>query len=89
MNLEELFTLENLNNAFYKSSRLSYWKESTQRYNANLLVNNTKLQKELLSGEYRISNTNNFSIHERGRLRNIEAHLKEIGLFRKYYARKF
>lgn len=73
MTLEELFTLENLNNAFYKSSRLSYWKESTQRYNTNLLVNNIKLQKELLSCEYRVSNTNNFIIHERGRLRNIEA----------------
>lgn len=73
MTLEELFTLENLNNAFYKSSRLSYWKESTQRYNANLLINNIKLQKDLLNREYRISDTNNFSIHERGRLRNIEA----------------
>lgn len=73
MNLEELFTLENLNEAFYESAKISYWKDSTQRYRANLLLNNIKLQEELLSGRYKVSPTINFKISERGKIRHIEA----------------
>lgn len=71
--LEELFTLENLNNAFYEESQASYWKEQTQRYRANLLINNTKLQNELLSNSYKVQNTTNFQVNERGRIRDINA----------------
>ena len=40
MTIDELFTLENLNNAFHECSRIAHWKESSQRYRANLLMNN-------------------------------------------------
>lgn len=73
MNLQELFTLENLNKAFYESAKTSYWKDSVQRYGANLLPNNVKLQEDLLNGNYKISPTVNFQINERGKVRNIEA----------------
>ena len=73
MDLEELFTLENLNEAFYESAKISYWKDSTQRYRANLLPNNVKLQDDLLNGTYKVSPTVNFQINERGKIRSIEA----------------
>lgn len=73
MTFEELFTLKNLNNAFYESEKASYWKESTQRYKANLLINNVNLQEELLNGTYKLSQANKFKINERGKVRQIEA----------------
>ena len=73
MTLYELTTLENLNNAFYECSRISYWKESTQRYKANLLLNNIELQQELRDKKYKISPTTNFTLNERGKIRFIEA----------------
>ena len=73
MTIEELTTIENLNNAFLKTSKISHWKESTQRYKASLLMNNISLQEELRSGAYKTSPTTKFAICERGKLRNIEA----------------
>lgn len=73
MTYEELFTLENLNNAFYEVSRISQWKAKTQVYRMNLLINNLELQSELLSHTYRVSKTTNFQINERGKIRHIEA----------------
>lgn len=73
MTYEELFTFENLNNAFYEVSRISQWKEKTQLYKMNLLINNLELQDELLSHTYRVSKTTNFQINERGKIRHIEA----------------
>lgn len=73
MTIEELTTLEKLNSAFYECAKASQWKEATQRYKANLLVNNVKLQEELRNGTYRVGGTNNFTINERGKLRYIKA----------------
>lgn len=73
MTLEELFTLENLNKAFYQASKISHWKESTQRYKANLLINNVNLRDDLLNGRYRVSPTKDFILKERGKTRKIEA----------------
>ena len=71
--MEELFTFEKLNNAFYQCYKASHWKTSTQRYEANLFLNNAKLLEELITGKYRVSPTNNFYIRERGKERYIEA----------------
>lgn len=71
--MEEIFTLENLNDAFYKSSKASHWKESTHRYRSNLLINNVRLQNDLLSEKYTVSSTTDFVINERGKVRNISA----------------
>lgn len=73
MTLEELTTLEKLNNAFNDCAKVSFWKEPTQRYRTNLLINNLKLQEDLRSGKYEISPTTNFTINERGKKRGIKA----------------
>ena len=73
MTLEDIFTLENLNEAFYASSKISHWKDSTQRYNANLLLNNIQLREDVLNGEYRVLPTQDFILHERGKVRQIKA----------------
>lgn len=73
MTLEELTTIEKLNSAFKECSKISHWKESTQRYKANMLLRNTELQNELRSGEYKIGETIDFVICERGKRRQIKA----------------
>lgn len=73
MTFEELTTIEKLNNAFKECSKISHWKESTQRYKANMLLRNTELQDELRSGEYKVGNTIDFVICERGKRRQIKA----------------
>lgn len=73
MNLKDVFTLENLNNAFRETAKASHWKEAIQRYQANLLINNEELLNEILSGTYRISRTTDFKINERGKTRYINA----------------
>lgn len=73
MTIEELTTLENLTDAFYQSSKISHWKESTQRYKANLLCKTFELQNDLRNGTYKMSPTTKFTLNERGKLRNIEA----------------
>lgn len=73
MTLEEIFTLENLNNAFYQSSKISHWKDNTQRYKSILLIKNIELMEEILNHEYKVSPTTNFTIRERGKVRLIES----------------
>ncbi|MBR4556490.1 MAG: RNA-directed DNA polymerase, partial [Clostridiales bacterium] len=73
MTLEELTTLDKLNEAFAQCSRISQWKESTQRYKTTLLMNNTQLQEDIRNGTYRTGPTNGFELSERGKLRHIEA----------------
>lgn len=73
MTIEELTTLEKLNNAFHECSRISHWKETTQRYKVNLLANNVELQEDVRNGTYRLSPTIKFSIKERGKPRDIDA----------------
>lgn len=73
MTLTELTTLNNLNDAFYECTKISKWKESTQKYEQSLLINNLKLQNDLLSNRYKIGECTYFKINERGKTRFIEA----------------
>ena len=73
MTLEELTTLEKLNNAFYEYASASMWKESTQRYKRELLLKNTELQKALRTGNYKVGATSDFTLNERGKIREIKA----------------
>ena len=73
MILDELFTLEKCNNAFYKLSEKTSWKESIQRYKSNFLLNNLELIEEIINGTYKISETVKFTIYERGKIRHIES----------------
>ena len=73
MTIEELTTLEKLNNAYYEASKASKWKPATQRYRSNLLLNNLELQEDLRNGTYKVEPTVNFYINERGKVRYIES----------------
>lgn len=71
--LEELFELNKLNKYAYDSIKQSKWKETSQRYISNLLINNLELQKEVLDLKYNISKMVEFYLNERGHIRHIEA----------------
>lgn len=71
--LQELTELQTLNECAYECTKQSRWKETTQRYLSNLLPNNITLQEDVLSGEYRVRPTVDFTLNERGHIRQIEA----------------
>ena len=71
--LEQLTELQNLNECAWGCTRQSRWKESTQRYLSDMLQKNLELREEVLSGAYRVRPTVDFTISERGHVRQIEA----------------
>ena len=73
MTIEELTTIDNLCDAFYQCSKVSFWKESTQKYKADLLLKNLELQEDLRTGTYKVSKTIDFVLSERGKTRQINA----------------
>lgn len=62
-----------LNECAYECTRQSRWKETTQRYLSNMLINNVELRDEVLEGRYAVHPTIDFKLNERGRIRDIEA----------------
>ena len=69
---------DNLCNAFRRSKRGVSWKESVQRYEANLLPNVLETKRKLLSGEDVRRGFVEFNINERGKLRHIKSvHISE------------
>ena len=71
--LIDMFELDKLNECTMECTRQSRWKETTQRYIANMLQNNIALQKDILEHRYKVSPTIDFKLNERGKVRNIEA----------------
>lgn len=71
--LEQLTELQNLNECALECTRQSRWKESTQRYLSDMLQKNMELREEILSGQYRVKLTIDFTLNERGHIRQIEA----------------
>ena len=71
--LQGLTELGNLCQCTLKCTRQSRWKETTQRYLADMLIRSVELQEEVLEGRYRVSKTTDFPLNERGHLRWIEA----------------
>lgn len=71
--IEQLTELQNLNECAWECTRQSRWKETTQRYLSNMLQKNLELREEILSGAYRVRPTVDFTISERGHVRQIEA----------------
>lgn len=71
--LEDMFRLGVLNDCAVECTKQSRWKETTQRYIANMLQNNTTLQKRVLEHRYKVSPTIDFNLNERGKNRKIEA----------------
>ena len=71
--IESLVELNTLNDCAMGSTKQSRWKETTQRYIANMLINNVELRSELLEDRYIVKPTIDFTINERGHVRKIEA----------------
>lgn len=65
--------LQNLNECAWECTCQSRWKESTQRYLSDMLQKNLELREEILSGQYRVNPTIDFTLNERGHIRQIEA----------------
>lgn len=62
-----------LNKCTILTTRQSRWKETSQRYIANMLINNVQLQDDVVGGNYAVEPTTDFLLNERGRIRKIEA----------------
>ena len=73
MTITELTTLDNICDAFYECAKVSFWKESTQKFKTNLLLRAAELQEDLRSGNYQVSRTIDFALSERGKTRQINA----------------
>ena len=73
MSMDVVFDANHLIAAFYKTAQETFWKESVQRYEMNLLENVRKAQLQYLSGKYEIGATHDFTIHERGHVRRIKS----------------
>ncbi len=71
--LEEITDLERLRKAFKEVRSVSAWKTSTQRYEANVTLNNLYLQNEARTGMYKQSPMLDFTLNERGKIRDIHA----------------
>lgn len=69
--LEQITEIEELNQCYRECAKASRGKYQTQRYGERLLINNIILSEELRNNTYRILPTNNFILHERGKVRNI------------------
>ena len=59
--------------SFRKCRKGSDWKESVQRYEANMLHNINKQIKSFKDGTYKQKPFNEFTLHERGKTREIKA----------------
>lgn len=71
--LESLTEINSMIECAWECTRQSRWKDSTQRYLANLLLNSVRLRDEVRSGTYRVKPTKDFYLNERGHIRFIEA----------------
>lgn len=71
--IEELTALGNLCQCAWESTKDSRWKETTQRYIADMLTRNLALQEEITTDNYKVGKTIDFTLNERGHIRQIEA----------------
>jgi len=67
--MESLTELNSMIACAWECTRQSRWKEQTQRYLANLLLNSVHLRDELRDGTYRVKPTKDFYLNERGHIR--------------------
>ena len=70
---EKLLDLNVLYDSFQKYKVGVDWKCSVQRYEANLLANLYSLRKRLANGTYKPGKCVKFTVHERGKTRNVES----------------
>lgn len=70
---EKLYDMNVLYNAFQKCKKGTDWKNSVQKYEANLFANLNTLRKELENETYRQKKFTEFDIRERGKQRHIKS----------------
>lgn len=75
--MERLYDIDNLYKAFVCVKKQSGWKNSTQKYEEDLIFNLRKLSEKLKNGEYEPSEPIKFEYYERGKLRLIESYSVE------------
>lgn len=73
--IEALYNLDNLYEAFLEVKAASGWKETTQRYEEDLLFHLLDLHKRLINGTYKPTKPYCFLYNERGKLRLIESYI--------------
>ena len=71
--MRSVYDANSLIDAFNKSKKGTAWKESVQRYEANLLRNVNKTQKEPKDGTYEQMGFYEFDLNERGHVRHIKS----------------
>ena len=71
--LEQITEIDRLCEAFKEVRKPSWWKASTQRYEADVIMNNLRLQREVRNGTYKQSPLLHFTLNERGKIRDIHA----------------
>lgn len=72
--IEPLYDTNNLYKEFLTVKGTSGWKETTQRYEEDLIFRLGNLKKGLVNGTYRPTAPYCFPYYERGKLRNIESY---------------
>ena len=70
---DEITDANNLAAAVRRAVKASGWKESTQKFQCNLLHNIRKLQTEVRNGAYKQSQGTEFRLNENGHIRMIKA----------------
>jgi hypothetical protein len=63
--------LDNLNLAYKQARKCVHWKESVQRYEMNRIANIIEARKKLIAGEDVQQGFIRFTLHERGKIREI------------------
>lgn len=71
--LEKVYNANALITAFRKCKKNTAWKESVQRYEANLLINILHSQRKIKELDYAQAPVHEFNIRERGKPRHIKA----------------
>ena len=71
--LEKVYNANNLILAFDKCKKNTSWKESVQKYEANLLLNTYNLQQSIKNGTHKQIPPFEFDLCERGKIRHIKA----------------
>lgn len=71
--LEEVFSFDNMFQYGLQCCKNVGWKQSTQNFQSHLLSNTAKQRKKILDGKYKPKHCTEFILHERGKIRDIEA----------------
>ena len=71
--IEDICNLDKLYQAFLAAKKESYWKESVQKYELNILSNLYCLQQDLLNNKYSPAPFFEFKLQDRGKIRWIKA----------------